>query len=129
MESDQRHHTEKLYDEEISPLVKKILEIVKRENLPFLLSVGFIGPDGTGSTCTSAYVPSRTELNGLGLKALWGKANRIQMCYNIIYGHSGWDTASSVWITAHHPTDPEPDVPDVDDWIDGETDQHDSDGS
>ena len=48
---DARHPTERVYDDEISPLVLKIIEIVQREGLPLLISVGMVGPNGGVMTC------------------------------------------------------------------------------
>jgi len=44
---------EKIYDEEISPLVKKVNEICKRENMPFIMSFAMTNKDSEPLYCTS----------------------------------------------------------------------------
>ena len=99
MSSETRHRTERVYDEEMAPLVAQLIAIAKRENIPLFLSAGMIDSDGGAMVCT-------TDVGHVGaLEALAGVCNRHSICTEVVRGHAGFDTAAGLMITRHHPTE------------------------
>lgn len=87
--------TEQVYDEEMAPLVAQLIEIAKRESIPLFVSAGMVMEDGSKGGCTTN-IPSDD---------FPGYTNRLTLCTGIVRGHSGFDTASAMMITRHHPTE------------------------
>lgn len=94
---------EEVYDEEIAPLMAKILEICKRENMPMFASFAVKGEDGSVLGCSLLLAEEHDD-------GLNGYRNRLGLCLGIVRGHDGFDTAAGLMITRHRkPVDP--DVP------------------
>jgi len=93
------HRTEQVYDDEMAPLVTRLIEIAKREGMPMILSVGMIMGDETAGTCT-------TMLCGYSADPrLKGVSNRCGLASGIMRAHNGMDTAAGLMISRHHPND------------------------
>lgn len=94
-----KHRTEQVYDDEIAPLVSQIVAICKREEIPILISAGMFNEEGVPMTCDSKLrhgIASKVQLPGVD--------NRYSLAFEIIRGHAGFDTASGLAITRHHPS-------------------------
>ena len=89
-----KHRTEQVYDDEMAPLVTKLIEIAEREGMPLFVTAGMVNEDGGAMACTTA-IPDETGL-------LPGIGNRIGLCTEIVRGHVGFDTAAGMVITRHH---------------------------
>lgn len=92
-----KHRTEQVYDDEMSPLVAKLVEISQREKIPLIVSAGMLGPDGENMTCDTMLIFGRS----IG-EPMAGIENRFGLSHNIIRGHAGFDTAEALMITRHH---------------------------
>ena len=90
----ERHETERVYDEEMAPLVGELIAIAKRAGLPLLVNAGMIGPVGGPRVCVTN-VQSGVE---------WAKGidNRHGLCSGVVTGHQGFDTARAMMITKYH---------------------------
>lgn len=93
MPTETRHATEQAYDEEMAPLVAKLIAIAKERGIPLLVSAGMLDEDGEHMGCTTL-IP---EANGFR-----GFTNRMQLCSGILRGDTRFDTASSMQITRYH---------------------------
>ena len=88
--------TEAVYDEEMAPLVQRLIEIAKRERIPLLVSAAMVMPDGTAGGCLTALGFDDAD------PRLKGMQNRHGLSVGVMRGHSGFDTASGLVITRHH---------------------------
>lgn len=96
----EKHETERVYDDEMSPLVARLIEIAKANNIPLFLSAGMLCVvDGELDPTTCA---SMIPMDDAGDKRLDGLVNRHRLCLEIVRGHSGFDTACAMAITRHH---------------------------
>lgn len=100
-----KHRTEEVYDNEIAPLMAKIIEIAKRENIPMLVSFGMKMEDGTAGCCTTALSPDTEDMDA-GLR---GFRNRVGLALGVLRGHAGFDTAAALMITRYHPQEDQED--------------------
>jgi len=100
-----KHRTEAVYDDEISPLVTQIIEICKREQLPCLISVGMIlRADHHGNTYTEDHKGTCDTLLAFGPDngqhpELLKVENRHGLAFEVVRGHEGFDTAKRLMIT------------------------------
>lgn len=90
------HRTEQVYDGEMFPLVAKLIEIAKRENMPLLVSAGMLGPDGEPMMCSTLIGAAKADRFAPGID------NRYGLAHGIVRGHSGFDTAAGLIITRYH---------------------------
>lgn len=102
--TDARHRTERVYDEEMAPLVAQLIEISKREQIPLFVVAGMLDEKEEPISCHTAMVFGKNRPE----RCLLGLENRIGLCLGIIRGHSGFDRASGLMISRFHPPD-EPD--------------------
>lgn len=93
--SDDRHETERVYDEEMGPLVAQLIAISKRAGVPLFVNAGMVDPEGLPRVCVT-YVRAGDEWAS-------GIDNRHSLCSGVVKGHSGMDTAAGLMITRHHP--------------------------
>ena len=98
--SDTYHDTERVYDEQMAPLVTQLINIAKASNIPLFLSAGMILRDGTAGCCTTLIGPD-LPVDPL----LKGVSNRLLLCSGIVRGHRGFDTAAGLVISRHHPVE------------------------
>ncbi len=89
-----KHRTEQVYDDEMAPLIARLIDIAKREGIPLFVTAGMLDDDGDTMGCTTC-IPDETGL-------LAGFSNRIGLCVGIMRGHEGFDTAAGMVITRHH---------------------------
>jgi hypothetical protein len=84
--SDNRHETERIYDEEMSPLIDRLLRIAADNNIPLFLDVGMIigGIPGASTSRIQGDAP-RMEL--------LGRLQRHELCRTIAMGDSRFDRA------------------------------------
>lgn len=92
-----KHRTEEIYDNEMAPLVSKLIEIAKREKIPMLVSVGMFDPDGDRMSCDTK-IPGEIPRDV-------GVNNRHALAFSLIRGHDGFDTAAGLMISQHHRED------------------------
>lgn len=97
-----KHNTESVYDVQMYPLVAKLIEIAKEHKIPLFVSAGMLcDVDGepTATTCTTLITHGVECPKGLA-----GMDNRHNLCFEIVRGHGGFDTACAMIITRHHAT-------------------------
>lgn len=95
-----KHRTEQVHDEEMAPLVAQLIEIAKREGIPLLVSAGMLADDGEEMLCTTIIADAKDDCIAPGAR------NRFGLCVGIVRGHGGFNTASALAITRHHPAVP-----------------------
>jgi hypothetical protein len=95
--SDNYHRTERVYDEEMAPLVSRLVEIAERENMPLFVSAAMTFPNGEVGMCTTALVDLKGENNEYA-----GAANRVSVCAGLMRGHEGLDRAAGLVISRYH---------------------------
>lgn len=88
---------EEVYDSEISPLVWRIIEIAKREQIPMIMSFGMRDESGTPMTSDTAL-----QFGTKGNDFLSAIENRYALAMGVVRGHPGFDTAKSLRIVSHH---------------------------
>lgn len=86
---------EKIYDDEISPLMAKIIEICKRENIPMAAQFYLKEQDDEGLPmyCTTFMVPSKDEIKSEVHEHLRGITDLMK------YGKNGKPLTISMAIT------------------------------
>lgn len=88
------HRTEAVYDDEMAPLVSRLIAIAKREGIPLLVSTGLVLEHGPGC-CTTLLPTNVPELAGV--------ENRFMLSVGIIRGDERFDRAAGMVITRFHP--------------------------
>jgi hypothetical protein len=84
-----KHRTEQVYDDEMAPLVARLIEIAKREKIPFYVLAGMLDEDGGPMGCTTSLVwgDEQPEVDLLGLE------ERVAKCAFIAHHGSVPETA------------------------------------
>ena len=95
------HETERVYDEQMAPLVSRLIDIAKANGIPLLVSVGMVMRDG-GPGCWVTNIGRDAMATQMDPR-LEGAYNRFGLCTAIVRGHSGFDTAAGLIISRHHP--------------------------
>lgn len=94
-----KHRTETVYDDEMNPLVAKLIEIAKREGIPLFISAGMIDANGGPMTCDTCIQESLADTPPV----LRGIRNRQGLALNLMRGHAGLDRAAGLVISRYHP--------------------------
>lgn len=92
-----KHRTEQVYDDEMAPLVARLIEISKREGIPLLVNAGMLDANGEPLQCIT--------LLGRGPEGddrLAGIDNRHGLCDGILRGDERFDRAAGLVITRFH---------------------------
>lgn len=93
-----KHTTEQVYDEQMAPLVRRLIEIANANKIPLFLSAGMIMPDGRPG-CSTTLVGTE----GCDPK-LSGAVNRYGFCASLVRGPASLDTANRiVWFRTAEP--------------------------
>jgi hypothetical protein len=99
---DPRHPTERVYDEQIAPLVAQIIDIAKEHGIPFFCTAGMIMRDGSAGGCTTKVgTPTDARLHGV--------VNQHGWCQTIAR-NGRWQTAARAMVTSYHDAPPDPAV-------------------
>lgn len=96
----EKHRTEQVYDDEMYPLVAKLIELAKGAGIPLFVSAGMlcvVNDDYIPTTCVTLEPPETDDEPRLA-----GLVNRHRLCLEIVRGHSGFDTARAMTITRHY---------------------------
>lgn len=90
-----KHETEAVYDEQMAPLVDKLIEIAREHGIPMLFHAGMIMDDGGAGGCITL-VPGEehADLDGIN--------NRHKLCAEICRGDARFDRAKALMITKFH---------------------------
>lgn len=99
----EKHHTERVYDDEMNPLVAQLIKIAQREGIPLLVSAGMICDVNGEPTPTVCMTEIALPKVGSDPEKLAGIRNRHGLAHEILRGHRGFDTAAALMITRHHP--------------------------
>jgi hypothetical protein len=100
--TDDRHPTERAYDDEMSPLVAQLIALAKRHKIPLLVSAGMRRPDGGQMTCDTLIIHGRKDPDSIP-----GIENRLNLAHAVVRGHAGFDNAAGLMISRFHEDAPE----------------------
>lgn len=89
-----KHASERIYDEQMAPLVERLIEVAKANKIPLFLSAGMVLSDGQPGCCTILVIDGVEEVE----PRLGGAANRFKLCTTLVRGPSSLDTATRlIW--------------------------------
>lgn len=76
-----KHLTEEVYDNEMAPLIAKLIEIAERDNIPLFIDAGMFDENGVVLSCTTRIFPNNT-----GLELI---VKRHSICLAAVFGRLG----------------------------------------
>ena len=97
-----RHRTEQVYDDEMSPLIVQLIEISKREGIPLLIHTAMFLPDGDSGEFIVGGCVTRVPGTGSCAPEFHGMVNRHGLCSQIVQGDERFDRAAGMVISRFH---------------------------